>query len=280
MKSVTLILMLASSVSWAHPGTGIVMDTKGNVFYTDLQQVWKINKQGVKSIAVRNVHTHELYIDQQDNLFGEHLWFDGSADQWGHFVWRLTADGEFEKIIPETEGFLANYSFVRDHLGNMYWADRGLTCQKIARKNRDGSIDKLGDQCFHNIRKIITNKEGWVYVMDFQDVKRLDQQGKVSTIASKIANKSWVQSNPENQNSVMSIWDDSAGNIYAAIYSNRQVKRFNKIGIEEVVLQTNQPWAPSGGMVTPDGELWVLETSDINEVRVERILKDKRRFIY
>jgi streptogramin lyase len=280
MKSVTLLLTLVSSLSWAHPGTGIVMDTRGNVFYTDLEQVWKINKQGIKSIAVRHVHTHELYLDEQDNLFGEHLWYDGSADQWGHYVWRLAADGVLEKIIPETEGFLENYSFVRDHRGNMYWADRRFACQKIARKNRDGSISNLGDQCFQNIRKIISDKNGLVYVMDFQDVKRLDQQGKVSNIASKIANKRWVQANPENQNAVMGIWIDVDGNVYAAIYSSRQVKRFTENGIEEVVLQTSKPWAPSGGMVTPDGELWVLETSDTNEVRVERILKDKRRFIY
>lgn len=31
---------------WAHPGIGIVMDSKGNVFYTDLKQVWKIDPLG------------------------------------------------------------------------------------------------------------------------------------------------------------------------------------------------------------------------------------------
>jgi hypothetical protein len=48
----------------AHPGIGIVMDSRGNVFYTDLSHVWKVEPGGAKSIAVRGVHTHELYIDR------------------------------------------------------------------------------------------------------------------------------------------------------------------------------------------------------------------------
>jgi hypothetical protein len=50
------ILVLFSTHAAAHPGIGIVMDSKGNVFYTDLHQIWKIDAQGKKSIAVREVH--------------------------------------------------------------------------------------------------------------------------------------------------------------------------------------------------------------------------------
>ncbi|MEK6565879.1 MAG: hypothetical protein AABZ41_04135, partial [Bacteroidota bacterium] len=61
------------------------MDSQGNVYYTDLKHVWKLTPDGTKSIAIRNVHTHELYIDPQDNLYGEHLWYEGDATKkWGH----------------------------------------------------------------------------------------------------------------------------------------------------------------------------------------------------
>jgi hypothetical protein len=49
------------------------MDSRGNFFYTDLSHVWKIAPSGAKSIALRGVHTHELYLDREDNLYGEHL---------------------------------------------------------------------------------------------------------------------------------------------------------------------------------------------------------------
>lgn len=108
MNRLVLILFstLISSFSIAHPGVGIVQDSKGNIFYTDLKHVWKIQTDGKKSIAVQNVHTHELFMDEHDNLFGEHLWYEGEeTDKWGHYVWRLSADGKFEKIIPDSEGF-------------------------------------------------------------------------------------------------------------------------------------------------------------------------------
>jgi hypothetical protein len=124
---------LLCATAEAHPGVGIVMDSRGNVFYTDLSHVWKIAPGGAKSIAVRDVHTHELYIDREGNLYGEHLWYEGDrTKKWGHRVWKLAVDGRLSDVIPAREGFLQNYSFVRDGRGNMYWAERGA--QTVLRK--------------------------------------------------------------------------------------------------------------------------------------------------
>jgi hypothetical protein len=65
-----LLLLFGFQTVFAHPGIGIVKDKKGNIYYTDLKQVWKIDRDGMKSVAVANVHTHELYVDQDDNLYG------------------------------------------------------------------------------------------------------------------------------------------------------------------------------------------------------------------
>src|SRR5689334_12375605 len=136
----TLLLCFISVISFAHPGIGIVEDSRGNVFYTDLAKVWKVTPDGKRSIAVANVHTHELFIDEGDNIFGEHLWYNGeAADTWGHYAWKLSKDGQFQKIIPDSEGFLEDYSFVRDHFGRMYWADRTNKCQHVVRKNSDNT---------------------------------------------------------------------------------------------------------------------------------------------
>ena len=72
--SVLLFLLAAAAGALAHPGWGIVVDSKGNVFYTDLAQVWKVEPSGRRSVAVPRVHTHELYLDAHDHLFGERLW--------------------------------------------------------------------------------------------------------------------------------------------------------------------------------------------------------------
>ncbi|HET6768433.1 MAG TPA: hypothetical protein VFH08_13575, partial [Chitinophagaceae bacterium] len=59
MKKLLLIMILLPLIARPHPGIGIVKDCKGNIYYTALKQVWKITN-GIKTIVVPNVHTHEF----------------------------------------------------------------------------------------------------------------------------------------------------------------------------------------------------------------------------
>lgn len=267
---IALILCLAGyTLLEAHPGIGIVENSKGEIFFTDLKQVWKITAEGKLTVAVAQVHTHELFLDADDNLYGEHLWYKGdSRNAWAHYVWKLSSTGTLTKVIPDREGFLENYSFVRDHFGRMYWADRSSDCQKVARRNADNTITHIGNQCFHNIRKMEVLSDGAVLLVDFQDLKKVDTRGQVKTVAKRIANKNWTTANADNQNSVMGIWADKKGNLYAAVSSARVVKRFGASGQEEIAFRSTLPWAPSGGMVDSRDQLWVLEYDPLNAVRV------------
>jgi hypothetical protein len=282
MKNVLAVALIISfHFATAHPGIGIVEDSHGNIFYTDLHHVWKIDVTGTKSIAVKNVHTHELFIDAENNLFGENLWYNGEKlNTWGHYVWKFSAVGKFEKIIPDTEGFLENYSFVRDHFGRMYWADRKGECQHVIRKNLDNTLTTLSDDCFENIRWMKAGRDGAIYIVDFTDLKKIDHRGELKTVASKIADKKLSQFHVSEQHSVFGIWDDREGNIYTAIYSGRMVKRFSPQGKDEIVAETSLPWSPSGGLVSSKGDLWILECSITNAVRVERISKDGKREVF
>jgi hypothetical protein len=272
MKTLLIIgLLFAGQHLLAHPGVGIVMDSNGNVFYTDTERVLKIDATGRKSVVIPDIHTHELFLDSNDNLFGEHLWYDGSTAKWGHYIWQYSASGKFEKITPDKEGFIKNYSFARDHFGNMFWADRDKPCQHVVRMDSRKNKTIVSDACFENIRWIYANPKGELLFADFQDLVKIDQQGNVKKVAKQIANKSWTKSTVENQNSVFGVWDDSHGNIYTAVASNRVVKKFDASGKEEIVLRTPAPWTPTGGFVSPTGELWILECSDTNAVRVQRV---------
>ncbi len=265
----------------AHPSVSIVMDSKGNVFYSDLKQVWKIDTKGKKTVVVNGVHTHELFLDEADNLYGEHLWYNGEkANTWGYYVWKLSVDGKLEKIIPPTEGFPNDYSFVRDKAGNMYWADRENKCQKVIRKSKDGTIKKLGDQCMENIRWMICDPKGVVYLIDVHDLKKVDREGIVTTIAEKLPNKKLTQLFVDPIHYLSGISLDKAGNIYVADYSGREVKKITPSKQISVIAETRIPWSPTGSLLAPNGDFWILENSLTNEVRVERITKDGKRIIY
>jgi hypothetical protein len=91
MRKLLPLLVLVAAPALAHPSVSIVADSRGNLYYSDLKQVWRLGTDGKKTIVVPNVHTHELAIDAQDNLYGEHLWYEGERiDKWGHYVWRRT----------------------------------------------------------------------------------------------------------------------------------------------------------------------------------------------
>jgi len=255
-----LLLLVAALPAFAHPGVGIVMDSRGNVYYTDLKQVWKIAPDGAKTIAVPNVHTHEFYVDAEDNLYGEHLWYEGEAtDKWGHYVWRLSADGKLEKIIPPRVGFRDDYrdfSFVRDRAGNMYWTEREARPVVIRKRAPDGTTVDLGaDAGLTGAGWLTATPDGTVYFIDGVDLVRITPDGKATRVARGLKERHLLG----NRHFLMGVWTDTRGNVYVAATGARQVKRVSPGGRVEVVAESRLPWSPTGGMVAPNGDLWLLE---------------------
>jgi hypothetical protein len=69
----------------------------------------------------------------------------------------------------------------------------------------------------------------------------------------------------------MAVWAGKDQNIYAAIYGSSAAKRITAAGEVITVAQSPTPWQPAGGLVAPDGALWVLETSPANVQRDRRV---------
>lgn len=257
-------LFFAALPAAAHPGIGIVMDRNGNVFYTDLTHVWKIAPSGAKSIAVRGVHTHELHLDAQGTLHGEHLWY--ANGRWAHYLWQLAADGTLTQS-PPLDGFRQNHSFVRDAAGNMYWFEPGPPAAFV-RVSPDGRSTRLGENSvFRDVRWLTAASDGSLYFTDAGDLRTLGPNGAVTTLAAK------VREDPTHW--VGGVWLDAQNRVYVAIWGARQVKRYDPATRRvEVVARSVAPWAASGGLVAPNGDLWLLETAEDNSVRVRRIARD------
>ncbi len=277
-------LLLLAAPAWAHPGVGIVMDSHSNVYYTDLKQVWKIAPDGKKSVAVPHVHTHELYLDAEDNLYGEHLWYEGEAtDKWGHYVWRLSADGKLTQIIPPRQGFRDDYrdfSFVRDRAGDMYWAVREAKPIVIRRVAPNGKITDLApDAGLHDVRWMTAAPDGTVFFTDGPDLVRILPDGKTTRLARNLKEQVWWLFWVNDTHNLMGLWTDTGGHVYVAVQGARKVKRVSAEGRVEVVAASPLGWAPTGGLVAPNGELWLLEYS-LSAVRVRRIGRDGTEHVY
>jgi hypothetical protein len=271
--------LLASSISEGHPGIGIVKDSKGNIYYTDLSKVWKISLDGNKTIIVSGVHTHELYIDNDDNLYGEHLWYNGeSQNTWGHYVWCLRNNGELMKEINPTEGFPSNYSFARDSSGNMYWVER-FTTSKIMKKTKSGEIIKLVEGKFGFIGWLTCTKNGSLYFTENNKLHKLYPEGKsdsyrMETLADYIGSKSTDFSMMGRNYDSYGIWTDAADNVYLAMIDSKKIIRIGTDRKPQTILTSNSLWTVCSGIFDNNGNMWVLENSVSNEVRARKISKE------
>jgi hypothetical protein len=269
----SLILLLAEVAAEAHPGVGIVQDRRGNVFFTDLKQVWRITADGQMSVWVPDVHTHELCLDAEDDLYGEHLW--GTGGGWRHRVWCMKRDGTLIEVLSAREGFLRDYGFVRDGAGNMYWADRS---EKISIKKRspDGKITTHATADFRVVQWMTATRDGVLFLMDGGDLRRVAPEGNVTTVVARLSEHKPPPADVAERNYHMGLWTDKDGSVYVAVARERLVIRVGADGKTEVVARSGESWSPSGGMFDRDGNLWLLEYDAANAVRARRIGRDGR----
>lgn len=195
-----ITLAVCSGAALAHPGWGIVVDNRGNVFYTDLKQVWKVEPAGGKTVAVPHVHTHELYLDATDSLYGEHLWYQAAGERWFHRVWRLAPDGNLTDLVPSTDlterwkrGDPPDFGFVRDSRGNVYWPAGGDRLVMLAAADAEPRVlagggapgtDGMGAAAgFSRIDRLAVGPQGSVYVLDAGTLRRIASDGAVETVA-------------------------------------------------------------------------------------------------
>lgn len=277
-----LAAALVSTVLAAHPSVSLVRDGRGNVFYSDLKQVWRIAPDGSRSVAVAGVHTHELWVEPDGALVGEHLWYEGEATKrWGHRVWRLGPDGSLRDVLPARPGFLPDdgYSFVRDGTGTHYWADSRAPVQ-LRKRLPDGSVVLHSRGPFTDVRWMTATAEGVVFLVDARDLKRVEPDGTVRTLVAGLQARRAANLWRYDRHALMGLWTDGAGNVYVADAAGRAVRKVDRGGRVTVAAPSPLPWRPTGGLVAPDGALWVLEYGPVNGVRVRRIGPDGKERVW
>ncbi len=293
-----LFLTFVPAPSQAHPGTGIVVDRAGRVFFTNLKEIWRLDPDGRLSIAVPNKHSHELYLDEHQNLWGEHLTYEPSRRLWWSSVWKLAPDGTFAEVLPPTQGFPKVFSPAMDRQGNRYFAEvnnhRPKT-SRIVRKTPEGRIEFVaGDDWGHADGKGAAARFGWIYSMtvgpdaflyltDGPSVRKVSPEGVVSTLARRgdalKASLFWRTLGSERP--LMGLSVDENGSVFVANYSNRSIVKISRGGRVRTLAKSKGPWAPAG--VALDGrDVVVLEyearslTAWRGRARVRRLSPDGR----
>lgn len=273
MKYLFLAFFLFPLCGLSHPGVGIVKDSKGNIYYTDLKQVWKI-AGGKKSVIVPNVHTHELYIDQHDNLYGEGGYYDPKTKKFYHYVWVRYSNGKIDTVIGMKEAYVQqDFSLARDRSGNEFYIKQYLAHpdhNHIYRKTPAGKETILATGNFKGVTWLHVQPDGTLLYALNNAIYRVDTVGNIRMLRNNIGNKKPSFKFSGNSITIWGVWEDRQRNVYVAVFSDQVVRKIDvKRNITEVYRSTGN-WAPLHGVFDNEGRLWVLESSDKNEIRVTR----------
>ena len=287
----------------AHPASGIVLDHAGNIFFSDLETIWKIDTNGKLSVfraGVSGRHVHELAIDEQDNIYGADLSYE--SQKFISDIWKMTPDGKFEYLLEPTDKPPRAMSIWRDREGNNYWIDQNnhtKTQTLLLRRTPDGNVTTLAGGAyghadgkgsaakFSSVGGVAFGPDGSLYLADGAAVRKVGMDGTVVTVAKGLDSRT-KEDKPTlfggSYGNLAGVAVDSANNVYVADAGNRRLFKINREGKVDVLLRTDPPYFPNGVVAGPGGDIYVLEVgftlpSSWSGPRVRKIAADGKSTI-
>lgn len=270
-------VLLAVSVQ-AHPASGIVVDRKGQIFFSDLETVWKIDAQGKLTVfreGVSGRHVHELTIDEEDNIYGADISYDPSTNppRWISSVWKMTPAGVITYIVAPTDHPPKGASIWRDRQGNTYLVDQDNHKKRetfLLKRTPDGQaarfaggaygqMDGRGEQArFSSIGGLAFGPDGSLYLADGGSLRKVLMDGTVKTLARDLDVRG-SGDDPLGYGSLFGVAVDEQENIYVADFGNRRVLKVAADGKVSTLVRPERPWSPTGIALAPTGDIYILE---------------------
>ena len=298
MKLVAILIALSIQLSlllppaYADPSNTLVVDKQGRVYFGDVLHnvVWKI-ADGKLAPFIKDKHSHRVVLDEQGNLFGEHLEYVPSNDSWRFHMWKATPTGEVSYVVPPSPGF--PLGLLMDNAGNRYeWHGNNnkKDDSRIVKRLPDGTLvtiagqgwgwaDGKGEQAkFGSIGGMAWGPDGALYVTDIVSVRKITLDGQVTTIIRggpemKPGLKSRLLSG--GSGNLFGLTLDAQSNIYAANFGGSKLVKISPTGKVLAVIPSESGWAPTGVAVA-NGDIYVLEYQNLllhNNAKGPRVRK-------
>jgi sugar lactone lactonase YvrE len=251
-------------IAAAHPGSGIVVDEQGNVYFTHTGRgCGKIDPQGKLTYVHQSRGGHWLCLDADGSF---------SRSQPKHFE-RITSPGIKPALIFADGG--SPIAVLRD--GNLYYASNDETMTpgglQVTRQSPNGQIsifppdgkkttEKLG------ITGLASGPDGSLYIASPSTVTKLKMDGTFTVIAHDIELKDcdvdYPDNNPQNPLPYLrGLAVDQDGTVFAAGSGCHAIVRISPNGKVEMILNVERPYSPTG-VALHRGALYILEYTNAN----------------
>jgi len=260
---------------YPHPAWGIVVDSHKQVYFSDLETIYKIDSQGKLTIfraGESGRHVHDLAIDAEDNIYGLDNTYNPQTQKFPRSIWKMSPKGEFSFIVPMTNNLPLGMSIWRDSDGNTYSVEpynNEKKEAKIIKRTPDGKtslfaggkygyLDGQKDKAeFGVITDMAFGKDNAIYLTNDDKIRKIDNTGTVTTIF-RAAVPTKNRQNPETSSRLFGLDVDKQNNIFVADFDNSRLLKISSDGTVSTILNSEKDWTPIGVAASGD-EVYVLE---------------------
>ena len=261
LVSILLCVLLAINL-FAHPGSGIVLDKEGNIYFTDTGKgVWKIDTQGKLNFLPASKF-HWMTIDAIGN-------FAGSPKSFGEYFERVTPEGNKPTLI-----MCSDFPLVVNKDGNIYYAYTRHGSAKIIKRTPDGKESVFAsNKIFEFISGIAAGTDGSLYITESSNanantIRKITTGGTISIIATFVGKDGKDLPLETVPSYCRGLVVDSTGIIYVAATGSRSVLKISPQGKITTIVQATSPWTPTGVAIF-HGEVYILEWHDVTRENLE-----------
>jgi len=257
-----MLCILFGTWATAHPGSGIVVDKYGQIYFTDTGKgVWKIDLNG-KLTFLPASKFHWMTIDPIG-------YFAESPKVFGQYFERVTPQSTKPALI-----MCSDFPIVVGKDGNIYYADTRRGSARIMKRTPDGKETVLArNKIFEFINGITVGADSSLYFTESSNagantIRKITMGGTISIIATftgESGNDLPLETAPSY---CRGLAIDSMGTIYVAATGSRDVLKITPQGKVTTILQTTTPWTPTG-VALFNGEIYVLEWHDVTPKNLE-----------
>ena len=270
INSVTLILTISAvcvlfvTLSLAHPGSGIVVNKKGEIFFADLSRgLLKIDAHG-KVTTIGQEGGHWLALDETGGF--SRVNFEKSK-HWPRWFKRRTLVNVRPALItdggsPLVVGLDGNIYYVCD---DERMIPGGLQIGQLSPDGKEKLLNpnlrRLSKE-LGGIKGLALGPDGSLYFTYPKAVLTITMEGKITTLVNPVVVKDCNLSVSSNEAPFLQgLAVDSHGVTYVAASGCGCVIKITPDGKVATALKAEKPWAPSGVAVHGE-DIYVLEHID------------------